>query len=43
MYIRLINNAMLAYNNAQTDWAQDYWLRVIQELIKNMEARKEIH
>lgn len=43
MYIRLINNAMLAYNNSKSDWAQDYWLSVIQELIQNMEARKEIH
>lgn len=43
MYIRLINNAMLAYNNSKTDWAQEYWLGVVQSLIKSMEARKELH
>jgi len=43
MYIRLINNAMLAYNNSKTDWAQEYWLGVVQSLIQSMEARKEVH
>lgn len=43
MYIRLINNAMLAYNNARSDWAQEYWLSVIQSLIEAMDARKELH
>jgi hypothetical protein len=43
MYIRLINNAMLAYNNSKTDWAQEYWLGVVQSLIQSMEARKELH
>lgn len=43
MYIRLINNAMLAYNNSKTDWAQEYWLGVVRSLIQSMEARKELH
>lgn len=43
MYIRLINNAMLAYNNSKTDWAQEYWLGVVQSLIQSMEAHKELH
>lgn len=42
-YIRLINNAMLAYNNSKSDWAQEYWLDVIQKLIEGMEAKKVIH
>jgi hypothetical protein len=42
-YIRLLNNAMLAYNNSKSDWAQDYWLEVIQKLLQNMEAKKVLH
>jgi len=28
---------MKAYENAQSDWARDYWLEVIQKLSQNME------
>ena len=36
-YTRLLCNAMKAYENAQSDWAKDYWLEVIQKLSQNME------
>lgn len=42
-YIRLLNNAMTAYVNSKSDWAQDYWLEVISKLAQNIETRKVLH
>lgn len=42
-YIRLLNNAMKAYNNSKSDWAQDYWLEVCSKLAQNIETRKVLH
>jgi len=33
-YQRLISNAERAYYNAQTTWAKEYWLGVMQALLK---------
>jgi hypothetical protein len=35
-YTRLLCNAMKAYENAKSEWAQEYWLEVIQKLSQNM-------
>ena len=42
-YTRLLNNAMKAYCDSKTEWAQDYWLEVISKLAQNIETRKVIH
>ena len=36
-YTRLLSNAMKAYENAQSDWAQEYWLGVAAKLAQNVE------
>jgi hypothetical protein len=41
-YIRLLNNAMKAYENSKSEWAQNYWLGVCQKLMQNIE-KKELH
>lgn len=41
-YVRLLNNAMKAYENSKSEWAQEYWLEVCQKLIQNIE-KKELH
>jgi len=34
-YNRLINNASQAYENAQSEWAKEYWLEVLAKLSQN--------
>jgi len=36
-YPRLISNAMKAYENAQSDWAKEYWLEVAAKLAQNID------
>jgi len=36
-YTRLMNNAEKAYNNANSEWAKQYWLEVMTKLSQNME------
>lgn len=36
-YIRLLCNAMKAYENAQSDWAKEYWLEVASKLAQNID------
>jgi hypothetical protein len=36
-YTRLLCNAMKAYENAKSDWAQEYWLEVAAKLAQNID------
>lgn len=38
-YVRLLNNAMKAYENANSEWAQEYWLEVAAKLAQNIEKQ----
>lgn len=42
-YIRLLNNAMKAYTESKSEWAQSYWLEVVSKLAQNIETRKVLH
>ena len=42
-YNRLINNAIIAFGNAQDDQFKEYWLDVIEKLLINVESKKILH
>lgn len=41
-YVKLLTNAMRAYENSTTEWAQSYWLEVCHKLMQNID-KKELH